>query len=141
MMAIVVTTPPPPNKAPRANAGTAFNATEGEQFTIRGMGSDDDGYIAIYEWDTDSDGMYDTYSEEDGTLIWSIDEVGDHTLTLRVTDNRGSTDTSSVTAMVGERDGHHGPSPGTSPSTVLFAVVVTVLVLGLAGQRWRQSRK
>ncbi len=135
-----VTVPPPPNKPPRASAGTALNATSGERFTIRGTGADEDGHIAVYEWDTDSDGTYDTYSEQDGMLIWSFDEPGEYTIRLRVTDDRGSTDTSAVTVTVRAPESEGEPSPGVEPAMILLAVAAAAIVLGLAGWRWRQSR-
>jgi len=54
--------------------------------------SDPDGYIVLYEWDWNSDGTYD-YSSSSTKATYSWPAPGNYSVTLRVTDNEGATDT------------------------------------------------
>ena len=51
---------------------------------------DPDGYIKLYEWDWDNDGVFDeNYTSSTATHFW--EDTGDFPVTLRVTDNYGLT--------------------------------------------------
>jgi hypothetical protein len=53
---------------------------------------DPDGYIILYEWDWNNDGIYDeSHTDPTGAFSWS--EHGDYPVTLRITDNDNTTDT------------------------------------------------
>ena len=54
--------------------------------------TDSDGEIVSYEWDWDSDGIYDN-AITTGTIEYAFDLSGRHRVSLRVTDNKGATDT------------------------------------------------
>jgi hypothetical protein len=88
----------PFNQRPVANAGGPYSIDWGQTLTLDGSGSSDpDNNIAAYEWDLDHDGQYD-----DATGITpstSYDQIGDHTISLRVTDTEGlsSADTTTIT--------------------------------------------
>jgi len=72
-------------------ASVALATTNGSTFELRPEGSyDPDGTIVKYEWDFESDGVYDFTSTTDGVTSHFF-EGGDHTVTLRVTDNKGAT--------------------------------------------------
>jgi hypothetical protein len=62
---------------------------EGDTVYLEGKGSDPDGYIALYEWDFDSDGAYDWNSTTSGSATHVYENAGVWTATLRVTDDTG----------------------------------------------------
>jgi len=140
-IAVRVTAPPPPNQLPTANAGPHMGAVAGEDFTILGTGSDPDGTVRSYEWDTDEDGVYDTYSETDGRLLWKFDTAGEHTLRLRVTDDRGGTATASAVVSVSAVPGGGKSTPGTGALFVAVAVAAAVVALLFGFSYWRTSRQ
>ena len=139
-IAVRVTAPPPPTQSPTANAGPHTGAVAGEDFTILGTGSDPDGTIKSYEWDTDGDGVYDTYSETGGRLVWKYDAAGDHTLHLRVTDGRGGTATASAVDTVTAVPGAGGAGAGTGGLFVAAAVAAIAAGLLFGFGYWRTSR-
>jgi PKD repeat protein len=83
---------------PGADAGGPYTGTVDEPVTFDGSGSfDADGTIVLYEWDFESDGVFDFSSTVPmATHVYTTEFMG--TLTLRVTDNDGrmSTDTAPV---------------------------------------------
>jgi PKD repeat protein len=73
-------------------ASVALATVNGSTFALSPEGSHDpDGTIVKYEWDFESDGVYD-FSSADG-LTSHFFAGGVHSVTLRVTDNRGATAT------------------------------------------------
>jgi PKD domain len=85
------------NQPPVADAGGPYTVDWGEILTLDGSGSTDpDGNITVYEWDLNSDGIYDVTGV---TTTTSFTQIGDHPVTLRVTDAGGlsATDTAIVT--------------------------------------------
>nr|QNO58125.1 hypothetical protein HJJEBIEG_00027 [Methanosarcinales archaeon ANME-1 ERB7] len=87
------------NAAPVANSNGPYAGDEGSEITFDASGSyDPDGSIDLYEWDFDSDGVYDVSSATSTAIfIWGDDHTG--TVELRVTDNDGlsGTDTAIIT--------------------------------------------
>ncbi|MCK4615032.1 MAG: S8 family serine peptidase, partial [Thermoplasmata archaeon] len=81
------------NRAPKAGAGSNRTATEGDEVEFNGTGQDEDGTIALYEWDFDGNGAYDWNSTENGNTTHTYDEEGNYTAVLRVTDDDGATAT------------------------------------------------
>jgi PKD repeat protein len=59
-----------------------------------------DGSIILYEWDWNSDGVYD-YSSTSPTASHAYSSPGLYTVTLRVTDDDGLTDTATDTKTIG----------------------------------------
>jgi N-acetylneuraminic acid mutarotase len=58
---------------------------------------DPDGTIVLYEWDVETDSIYD-YSNTDGAVIYhTFTSAGEYEITLRVTDDGGATNTDSIT--------------------------------------------
>ncbi len=90
------------NTAPVADAGGPYTTGQGVSVGVSGNGSTDpDGSVAAYEWDCDSsDGI--SYSAPSAspafTCLWPDDGV--YTVTLRVTDDDGATDTDTAVATV-----------------------------------------
>ncbi|MCX6646461.1 MAG: PKD domain-containing protein [bacterium] len=62
-----------------------------------------DSPISNYDWDFDNDGTYDYFGTTSDT-VWTYDTVGDHSITLRVTDTNGLTDTVNNTVTVVDLD-------------------------------------
>lgn len=85
---------------PVADANGPYDVNEGSVVTLDGSGSyATTGTLIQYEWDLDNDGEYDdasgmtvSYSYPDGPLVWTV--------SLRVTDDAGATDTSSSQVSV-----------------------------------------
>ena len=78
---------------PVANATGPYVGDEGSLITFDASGSyDPDGSIVLYEWDFDGDEIYDNSSTSPtATFTWGDDYMG--TVTLRVTDDDGLSDT------------------------------------------------
>ena len=62
---------------------------------------DPDGYITLYEWDWNNDGVYEE-SHTIPTTTHSWASPGNYTITLQVTDNTGLKGTKSKTILIGE---------------------------------------
>jgi hypothetical protein len=61
---------------------------------------DSDGSIVLYEWDFDGDGVYDYSSTTPEVVTHDFENEGSVTVTLRVTDNDGLTDTTTAIKTV-----------------------------------------
>jgi PKD repeat protein len=88
-----------PNSAPSATFSydpSSPRATESISFSASDS-TDSDGSISSYEWDFDGDGSYEKTAE---TASHSFSDEGDYTVTLRITDNEGATDTVTKTVSV-----------------------------------------
>jgi cyclophilin family peptidyl-prolyl cis-trans isomerase len=81
------------NKTPIADAGVNQTARVGISFLFNGTGKDPDGKIVLYEWDFDSDGVYEYSNKNTGSATHIYNETGVYTACLRVTDDKGATDT------------------------------------------------
>lgn len=81
------------NKTPLADAGANQTADVGVQVLFNGTGKDPDGKIVLYEWDFDNDGIYEYSNKTTGSATHIYNETGVYTACLRVTDDKGVTDT------------------------------------------------
>jgi large repetitive protein len=88
----------PGNKAP--SAGFSFTpAASGLGGSFNATASDDDGTVARVEWDFDDDGAFD---DGDGdAAFWTFPEAGAHRVSVRVTDDDGSSSIASRRVTVG----------------------------------------
>lgn len=130
MRSVTVTVAAPPNQAPSAVV-TASPSTGNAPLEVYldGSGSTDpDGNIVKYEWDWEGDGTWDI-SGATNAQVKTYSVVGTFNASLRVTDNEGLTDTTSVTITVNAGGGGNqvptanlsvSPSAGTAPLTVSF---------------------
>lgn len=88
------------NIVPVACSGGPYLATEGSLVAFNASGSyDPDGTIVLYEWDFDSDGVYDYSSDSpEASHAWGDNCTVE--VTLRVTDDDGLTSTAPATVTV-----------------------------------------
>ena len=89
---------------PIADANGPYEGEVGKAVTLDGSGSfDSDGYIALYEWDFEGDGVFDFSSAESTTShIYATAFTG--VVILRVTDNEGNTDTDEASITIVQTD-------------------------------------
>ena len=96
------TATPPPNEAPTAGFYHSPEApTTGQQVTFTSTSADPDGQIVNWEWDLDKDGAYD--DAQGPTATTSFATRGTHTVSLRVTDDKGATSVASRSLTVGNQ--------------------------------------
>ena len=91
----------PLNTPPIADSNGPYTADEGTPITFDASGSSDldaGDSIVLYEWDLDNDGVFDDATGVNPIATWNDDYSG--TITLRVTDSNGATDTDSTTVTV-----------------------------------------
>jgi len=81
------------DEGPIANAGLDQTVAVGELISFSGTGSGSSGSFIKYEWDFDSDGIYDDTCEACGNIQHAYNEVGIYTATFRITDSNGATGT------------------------------------------------
>jgi len=98
----VTITPVHINIGPTADAGSddIIPATQGEEMEFQGIGTDPDGFIALYEWDFDGDDIYDWNDTQARITVWTYEETGLFIARFRVTDNDGDTDDDILRVMV-----------------------------------------
>ena len=94
-MTVTVTSTPPPNIPPKADAGSDKTVEVNHSVTITGSGTDSDGTIVSYEWKKGSTVLATTASFD-----YTPNTVGTDTLTLTVTDDDGATGSESMTVTV-----------------------------------------
>jgi hypothetical protein len=96
----MVDSPPAP---PVADAGGPYNGVAGVPVSLDGSGSSDpDGNIILYEWDFNSDGVYDYNSPTDPSPAHTYASPGVYSATLQVTDDDGLTDIDAATVTISE---------------------------------------
>jgi len=116
----------PLNIPPIADPNGPYTTDEGTPITFDASGSSDlDGgdSIVLYEWDLDNDGEFDDATGVNPIATWNDDYSG--TVTLRVTDTNGETDTASTSLTVNNvaptaNLDNNGPKDESSVVTVLF---------------------
>ncbi len=81
-----------------ADAGGPYTIVVGNNLNLDGSNSI--GNIVLYEWDLDQDGTYDYNSSTSTYLTSFFNTSGDYSVTLRVTDDAGNTDTDIATVEV-----------------------------------------
>jgi hypothetical protein len=119
-------------------SATHWNDDNGPQpntpVKFRGSASDEDGSIALYEWDFNGDGEYDWSSTSNGNTSYSYVKSGRYNAVLRITDDDGLTSTDTRTIYVS--------SLGIDPvSLVKDNLVYIILLFGLiAGFVYWKSR-
>ena len=93
-----------------------------EPVEFRGLDSTDDGTVETYEWDLDGDGRF----EESGlTASRMFDETGEFEVALRVTDDRGATDTARTTVDVSDENATPTASFTATPDSPITGTTMT----------------
>lgn len=93
------------NRAPNADANGPYNALLGAAVNFSSSGSRDrDGSIATYQWDF-GDGAGST--QADPSHIYSA--IGNYSVTLKVTDNDGASDSDTTSATISSQPGGNQP--------------------------------
>jgi hypothetical protein len=84
-----------PNQAPVIQIDAQQDIKANQQLVLNANASDVDGSIASYEW-KEGDTLLATTEE----FVYTSDTPGEHILTLTVTDNKGATETKTITVVV-----------------------------------------
>jgi PKD repeat protein len=114
------------NRSPTASfTGLPNPALTGQTVNFDGSASSDpDGTIADYKWDLDGNGSFETDSGTDATVSRAYASSSSVTVKLRVTDDGGATDTSSLELTVNNRAPSAtftvSPNPALTDQTVTF---------------------
>ena len=88
------------NAIPMAVAGSNIVVNHQEAVQFNGTGTDIDGTIALYEWDFEGDGTFDYSSPTTGATTYTYPAAGTYVPVLKVTDDRGASDTDNLTVIV-----------------------------------------
>ncbi|UCD35154.1 MAG: PKD domain-containing protein [Nitrospiraceae bacterium] len=110
------------NIPPVADAGGPYSGVEGQVVSLDGSGSQDpDGTITLYEWDVDSDGIFEYNSTLPGQGH-TCSQQGTYVLKLRVVDDTGAAAESTTEVSIADTapaaDFTVEPSVGPAPLTV-----------------------
>ena len=97
------------NYSPSADAGDNKTTFSGEAVVFNGAGTDSDGSIVKYEWDFDGDGIYDWSSTTTGSTTHTYNTAGTYYAVLRVTDDKGATDTDTCIISVSDETVNNPP--------------------------------
>jgi PKD domain len=99
------------NQTPTANAGGSYTFDEGsETNALSGSGTDPEDDVASpplplsYAWDLDNNGSFETSGQNPNFAATNIDGPATRTVTLRVTDSGGLSDTDSATVTIDNVD-------------------------------------
>ncbi len=134
---VTVTVELPPNTRPIANAGVDVGVREGEPVELDGSASyDPDGTIAAWEWDCTSHPGLALVNNTTARVSFVPAEAGDHTLALRVQDDRGDwSPLDTVTVRVVGVDVNLPPVADIEGPTVVEAFVGDSVALSGATSR------
>ncbi len=114
------------NQIPTADAGPDRTTVVNQTITITGSGSDPDGTITAYQWKEGNTVLASTAS-----FNYTPTTVGDHTLTLTVTDDDGAvnSDTMIVTATESTTSSGGGGGCSYNPHNQTFDAMVLIMLL------------
>ena len=105
--------------------------TAGSTIQFNGTATDEDGFIVLYEWDFDGDGVYEWSSSDNGQTTKIYNSVNLYKAVLKVTDNDGFTDTDSVILTIAPADEDESSLPSVS-------LIFTLVSIGLMA-RYRRK--
>ena len=92
----IIAAPTPAPQSPMAEVNGPYSGEEDESISFSSKGSHDpDGYLVEYRWEF-GDGQISTIANPSHTYS----EPGTYSVTLKVTDNQGATDTSTITCII-----------------------------------------
>jgi PKD repeat protein len=126
----------PGNRAPTATILSAPDPPQpGAPATLTAQASDPDGTVASLAWDVDDDGEFD-----DGTtaqVTWTFPVAGPHRVSLRVTDNSGSSNVVVRQLAVGATAGV--PTVAAGPARNRASLLSPFPVIRIAGRLTRRG--
>jgi len=99
--------------------------------------SDSDGLITKYEWDWNNDSTY-VDSKTTPTVAHSWSQVGNYSVTVRVTDNDGATSTKTMVVIVGSESGNQ--TPDTSTKTPGFELIFFMCAITISILLWKKKK-
>ena len=101
----------------------------GKQLEFGDRSYDPDGRIVLWQWDFDGDGRFDFASDRVGNATHTYAEVGKYAAVLRVTDDRGMVNSTSITIDVSpDAPGTQRPSD-TKGAVVCCGAILVVLII------------
>jgi hypothetical protein len=126
-----------PNEPPLADfTYTSSNPKQHQTITFDASASYDlDGFITMYDWDWNNDGIYDDY-HTNSTATHSWEQTGNYSVVLRVTDSYGATNTKTKTIPVDKADQSTNP-----PRTPGFELVIILCAITASIMLWKKKRK
>lgn len=107
-----------------------------ETITFSAIASNDtDGFLTLYEWDWNNDGIYEE-SHATSTATHSWLQAGSYPVTLRVTDNGGATNTKTLSVSVTSGGGGGTTKKGTPGFELVFVLGAITAAMLL----WKKKR-
>jgi PKD repeat protein len=88
------------NRAPIIAAQAPSKLTVFQAAQFNGTATDEDGFITLYEWDFDGDGIFDWYAKTTGKTNYVFSKVGTYTVRFKVTDDNGETNITEFSVVV-----------------------------------------
>jgi hypothetical protein len=85
---------------PSANAGGPYSVNEGGSVVVMASGSDPEGGTVTFAWDLDNSGTFETSGPSATFSAVGLDGPSSRTITVRATDNCGSSTTAQATVNV-----------------------------------------
>jgi len=105
-------------------------ARPGDGLEFGDLSHDDDGRIVLWQWDFDGDGRFDFASNASGSTTHHYAEEGVYAAVLRVTDDRGEVNSTSVTVRVSwDAPGGDGDDEDAKGAVVCCASMLVAIVL------------
>jgi len=133
-----VFTTPPPNQPPDASfTRSPANPNTGQAVTFTSTSTDSDGTIAGQSWDTDNDGAFDDGTGTSSSRTFTT--AGSKTVRLRVTDDDGASDETTMTFNVNQPPAAQftwSPAEPETGESVTFTSTSTDSDGTIATQRW-----
>ena len=136
------------NRPPVVSTAGPYKAKTGDPVAIKGLASDTDGYIALYEWDLDGDGVFggrnDTVSTTTGIVTKIFRTAGQYRVSLRVTDDQGATATETRTVEITDKPAQRWLSVNDIAIigiTIILLVCVTTVIVIFKGEGGVLRRK
>ena len=121
------------------NAGDDLTVTVGEVVQFNGAGDDEYHDITLYEWDFNSDGLYEWSSDVNGRTTNIYNSVDNLVATFRITDSEGYTITDSITIIVEEEEAEEEVGEpiesGGIPSISLLSVIGLLVFITIVRRR------
>ena len=129
------------NEPPHADfTWTPSNPKQNQTITFNASTSyDSDGFITLYDWDWNNDGVYEE-NHTDSTTTQSWTQTGNYTVKLRVTDNSSTTNIKTMTVPI-KRDNQstNPPNDSTSTKTPGFELVIVLCAIAVSIVLWKKK--